>query len=651
VGRYGRRLQELLGLPGDGQGVPFGSFRPADVQLAVEELSAARIKELDGISRDAALSYKLRSHLSGLKFHTYEDFCLELKNRRPGKKDIIGFGSSLERGNPDLKSYLEHIRGHDPDFADFLEAPQPAAIAREDFETSVYITGKTKSGKSYLSETIAHALARQEKTSVWVIDPHGPLARGCADWKDNLGRNVFYFDAGLHPRKMPRWNPFDQLPDTDPKTLDIATQEQVKAFSVIADKAGLSGNMENFLSPCIHLMLASPNGSLQELFRLMDDNRNADLVAAGQNLQNPRYREFFRHDFSKKTFKATKEAIAIRLSGLLSFTAVYNITNGRSTFSIPKAFNEPGIYIFNLSRGELGGAANVMFGRLILANLQAAAFKRDRDKQTEKNVPTYNCVLIDECHNFVNETTGTIVSETRKYGLMLFLIQQFVGQHIEPALFKEIMTNTPLKFTGVGTAGTYESVAQAQQADRESFYGLKPRLFHVSKSGAVSFIARASSLLAGREARMTAAEWRGFVDAQLGRWYAAREAKDVSLVSGADPEEYAHERPLKPPPEAIAAPAASPPPPPAPAGVFAALRRKLSGQPLSKPPAPAAASRPPAQPAAPVASRPPVTPAAPPRASPPQPEPPRPEDSGFEPEVEIALGQFYSRRKPKFPLR
>ena len=184
---------------------------------------------------------------------------------------------------------------------------------------------------------------------------------------------------------------------------------------------------------------------------------------------------------------------------------------------MPEAFNRPGTYIFNLGKGVLGETASTMLGRLILAQLQAAAFKRERDGLTEEKVPTHNYVLIDECHNFVNQTTGTIVAETRKYGLSLILVQQYAGQGIEPGLFKNIMTNTPLKFTGVGTAGTYESVAQSQLCDRESFYGLKRRRFHVCQRGHLPYIAAASPLLAGPEERMGPAEWAAFAAGAAGR--------------------------------------------------------------------------------------------------------------------------------------
>ena len=479
---------------------------------------------------------------------------------------------------------------------------------------------------------------------MWVLDPHGALARRCAEWGSNNRRQCFYFDVNLGEGQLPRFNPFDQLPDKSPATLDIVTQEQVNAFAVIAGQSAMTDNMRNLLASSVHLMLALPTGSMQELFRLMDDSRNADLVLAGQRLKNPFHRDFFAHDFPKKTFAVTKAAISTRLAGLLSSSALYGITAGSSTFSVPEAFNRPGTYIFNLGKGVLGETASTMLGRLLLAQLQAAAFKRERDGLTEQKVPTKNYVLIDECHNFVNQTTGTIVAEARKYGLSLILVQQYAGQGIEPGLFKNIMTNTPLKFTGVGTAGTYEQVAQSQQADRESFYGLKRRRFHVSQRGHLPFIAAASPLLAGAEERMAPREWAAFAAGQLDRWYRPPEAEEAAApgliaVRGADPEEYTGpaERgaALPSPPEG------SPSAPSTAAGeLLAGIRRSLG---FAPPPTPPASPLPASRSAAPRSAGPPSAPV--PAAAP---APPQPEDSGFEAEEEIAPGQFYARKKPKF---
>ena len=643
MGRYAAQLQRLLGLPEPPGGIPFGSFRPADVPAAIADLVPRRLRELEALSRDDALSPQARRFFSDHKFHTYEDFCLLAKQSRPGKKDIIGYGDSLERGDTDLPAYLRHIRERDADFGEFLEKAQPAGIARAAFDTSVYITGETNSGKSYLAETLAFLLAREENAGVWVLDPHGALARRCAEWGSNNRRQCFYFDVNLGEGQLPRFNPFDQLPDKSPATLDIVTQEQVNAFAVIAGQSAMTDNMRNLLASSVHLMLALPTGSMQELFRLMDDSRNADLVLAGQRLKNPFHRDFFAHDFPKKTFAVTKAAISTRLAGLLSSSALYGITAGSSTFSVPEAFNRPGTYIFNLGKGVLGETASTMLGRLLLAQLQAAAFKRERDGLTEQKVPTKNYVLIDECHNFVNQTTGTIVAEARKYGLSLILVQQYAGQGIEPGLFKNIMTNTPLKFTGVGTAGTYEQVAQSQQADRESFYGLKRRRFHVSQRGHLPFIAAASPLLAGAEERMAPREWAAFAAGQLDRWYRPPEAEAAApgliAVRGADPEEYTGpaERgaPLPSPPEG------SPSAPSTAAGeLLAGIRRSLG---FAPPPRAPASPLPASRSAAPRSAGPPSAPV--PAAAP---APPQPEDSGFEAEEEIAPGQFYARKKPKF---
>lgn len=644
LGKYGKLLASLLGQPPEGQGIVFGTYRPADSAYLVEELANERIRDLDLIANDDALSPATRSLVSSRRFHTYEDYLTDLKNRRPTRKDFIDYGASLQRGDADLAGYLAHIRSRDEAFADFLCSPHAAAISRDAFDTSVYVTGETKSGKSYLMETLGFLLAQDPKASVWVLDPHGPLARSCAQWKENLGRNVFYFDISLSADSLPCFNPFDQIPPCAPSqrsgTLDLITQELVNALSMIGDGGGLSGIMRNLLTYSVRLMLSLPHGSLHELTRLLDDERNEDLIDAGRQVDNPFAREFFDVHFGKKTLAVTKAAILSRLTEYLSSSLLFRITTGKSTFSIAEAFNTPGLYIFNLGKGVVGEATSILLGRLLLAQLQAAAFKRERDRETEHRARTVNYVLVDECHNFVNPTTGTIVAETRKYRLSLILGQQFPGQGIEQGLMRNIMTNTPLKFTGVGSEGTYKSIAMSQSVSLESFQGLKPRRFHVSKRGSLPFIAIASGYLAGVEARMTEEEWQAFVARQLGRWYrrgpqeGSGEAKGVRLVSGADPEEFAHERALKSPPGAVRPGVVPYPQYTTIAGVFALMRAKLTGKtrPVS-PPTPAIPAGP--------------KPAAPPSVG--APKKPSSLPDGYEPEVEIDSGVFYARKKPRFP--
>lgn len=41
---------------------------------------------------------------------------------------------------------------------------------------------------------------------------------------------------------------------------------------------------------------------MQELYRLMDDSRNGDLVARGMRLKNHHHRKLFEHDFRKKKY-------------------------------------------------------------------------------------------------------------------------------------------------------------------------------------------------------------------------------------------------------------------------------------------------------------------------------------------------------------
>ena len=153
---------------------------------------------------------------------------------------------------------------------------------------------------------------------------------------------------------------------------------------------------------------------------------------------------------------------------------------------------------------------------------------------------------------------------------------------------------------------------------------------------------------------MGSQEWAAFAAAPLERWYRPPEGEtglpDLIAVRGADPEEYAASRPAGPALPAPPSPALGPsaPVPAAGGGLFAGICRGLG---FRTPPAPAASAQTPARTAG---ARPSAVPSSPAASSVPSPaaplgaEPPRPESSGFEAEEEIAPGQFYARKKPKF---
>ena len=84
---------------------------------------------------------------------------------------------------------------------------------------------------------------------------------------------------------------------------------------------------------------------------------------------------------------------------------------------------------------------------------------------------------------------------------------------------QNILTNTPLKITGVGTLSSYEKVMASQQVEREGFEGLRPRRFHVSRRGGQPFVTEAHGFLAGSKERMTTAEQAAFAERQLDRYY------------------------------------------------------------------------------------------------------------------------------------
>ena len=83
------------------------------------------------------------------------------------------------------------------------------------------------------------------------------------------------------------------------------------------------------------------------------------------------------------------------------------------------------ICIFNLSKGALGETATQLLGSLFIAQFQIASLERFI-RPLSARTPFY--LYIDEAHSFITKSFADILSESRKYGLSLFLTHQFLDQ-------------------------------------------------------------------------------------------------------------------------------------------------------------------------------------------------------------------------------
>lgn len=94
---------------------------------------------------------------------------------------------------------------------------------------------------------------------------------------------------------------------------------------------------------------------------------------------------------------------------------------GESEFDFDRHLEVGGLLLVNTAKGELGGLSRVL-GKVILMNIQNAAFRR------EPKTSTYHHVLVDEAPEYLYPQFKSFPSQSRKYKIILTIIMQTLAQ-------------------------------------------------------------------------------------------------------------------------------------------------------------------------------------------------------------------------------
>lgn len=98
----------------------------------------------------------------------------------------------------------------------------------------------------------------------------------------------------------------------------------------------------------------------------------------------------------------------------------------RSAFNFRDIMDNKKILIVNLSKGLLGEKNSSLLGLVLIMKLQMAAMSRADTVDLSKFPPFY--VYLDEFQNVVTDSIKDILSEARKYKLVLNMTHQYLGQ-------------------------------------------------------------------------------------------------------------------------------------------------------------------------------------------------------------------------------
>jgi len=116
------------------------------------------------------------------------------------------------------------------------------------------------------------------------------------------------------------------------------------------------------------------------------------------------------------------------------------IGQSQSAFDFRKVMDEGKILIVNVAKGKIGEENSAFLGLVLVPRILMAAMSR-------ANVPEEQrrdfFLYVDEFQNFATPDFATILSEARKYKLILTVANQFVGQmeeEIKNAVFGNVGT-------------------------------------------------------------------------------------------------------------------------------------------------------------------------------------------------------------------
>lgn len=302
-------------------------------------------------------------------------------------------------------------------------------LAPEDRLRHLYAIGQTGTGKtSFLKQLILQDIRNGE--GVCFIDPHG------SDVQDILGsipperfEDVIYFDPGNterpiglnmleYDRRFPEqktfvvnelFGIFKKLYGSVPESMGPAFEQYFRNSALLAMDHPESG------STLVDLSRVLADKKFREFKLSVCRNplvvqfwRNAEKTTGEQGLAN--YVQYVSNKFD--VFLANEIMRPV-------------VAQERSTINFRDVMDSRKILLVNLAKGRLGDINSHLIGLIVVGKILMAALSRV--DSFGKDMPPFYC-YIDEFQNVTTDSISTILSEARKYKLVLAVAHQFIAQ-------------------------------------------------------------------------------------------------------------------------------------------------------------------------------------------------------------------------------
>ena len=327
-------------------------------------------------------------------------------------------------------------------------------IRIDDRRRHIYLIGKTGMGKTVMMENMA-IQDIQEGRGVAFVDPHGEAAEKLLDFIPSKRVNdVIYFN----PADIDFPLAFNVMEQIDPANRHLVASGLMGVFKKIWPDVW-SARMEYILNNAILALLEYPNSTLLGVNRMLADPDYRKKVV--ERVTDPVVKSFWVQEFARYTQRYESEATAAiqnKVGQFISNPLIRNIIGQvKSKIDMRKLMDEGKILIANISKGKVGEDNSRLLGALVITKLQLAAMSRV-DIPEEKRNDFY--LYVDEFQNFATDAFCNILSEARKYRLILILGNQYIAQLEEMTPTGKSTKVREAVFGNVGTIVTFRVGAE-----------------------------------------------------------------------------------------------------------------------------------------------------------------------------------------------
>jgi len=316
-------------------------------------------------------------------------------------------------------------------------------ILRDDRRRHFYIIGQTGTGKS----AFIQGLVRQDIENgegVALIDPHGDLAENVLTYiPPARAEDVIYFNPGEIERpiglNMLEFDP--RFPEDKSKVVNELLEIFDKLYNLKTH--GFGGPMfEQYMRNSILLTMEDPESgnTLIDIPRVLADTEFRKYKLS--RCQNIVVKNFWEMEAEKAGGEASLANMVPYITSKLNVFIANDlirpiISQDKSSINFRDIMDQGKILIVNLSKGKLGDINSYLLGMIIVGKILIAAMSRANiPEEARKDFYLY----IDEFQSVTTKTINTILSEARKYHLIMTFAHQFIGQ-LEEETRKAIFGN------------------------------------------------------------------------------------------------------------------------------------------------------------------------------------------------------------------